>query len=129
MQTCIICGPDKTCKGHPQKRERKPPPEKCHVPAGECAACVCISKAAHISGDRHLLMSPREIQDALKVGPVFCHAAQTNKRKVDWSLTLPVRNAGIKDGAFCIELLEGWFYRNEIGEVWMDGAGAARKAA
>ena len=118
-QSCFICGPDKNCEGHPSRRPKRPRPERTIIPSGSCPACVVFGKSKHASGGRHLLQSPVDVQDALKVGPVFCVVNQNNKRQVDWQRAFPVRAAGRKDGAFCIELLEGWFDRVEINEIFM----------
>jgi len=117
-QTCLVCGPDKHCEGHPAKRARKPPVERIPIPAGACPVCTCITKEGH-RADRHLIQSPRHIVQALKVGPVFCYPNRNNKRKVDWRKPRVVRGATTRDGVFSIELLEGWFERQEINEVWM----------
>lgn len=128
-QTCLVCGPGVACAGHPAKKRRvKIPTEKKHVPQGECPACVCISKARHTKG-RHFLQSPSEIKEALKVGPVFCFLNKNNKRGLPWDRPFNVRGAGVRYEGFSVELLEGWFYRAEVGEVWMNADTRIKLAA
>lgn len=130
MQTCLICGPDVDCKGHPQKTRRmKPSVDKLVIPKGACPACVAFGKKIHAPKSRHLLQSPREVSDALRVGPVFCYPNRNNRRKLDWQQVFNVRNTRTKDGCFQIELLEGWFDRSEIGELWMNADTSIKVAA
>jgi hypothetical protein len=119
MQTCLICGPDVDCKGHPEKRQRSAP-EALHVTAACCPICENISDAPKTRG-RHRLGGAVQINRALTLGPVYCHLAKHERTpfgELNVDDDFVVTGARTRNGHLELNTAAGWLY--SFCEIWAE---------
>lgn len=118
-QSCLVCGPDKACEGHPPKRARKAAPENAHIPRDTCPICFVLGKRKAPSG-RHKLGGAAQINQALQFGPVWCRVKIDRNSpfgllKVEDDFTVHGVRRSLA-GGLELNTAAGWVV--SFGEVW-----------
>lgn len=112
-QTCLICGPDVDCAGHPAKKMRPRPLAHETATVGVCP--ICEHMHTETDNAKHSLGGLYQIKRALVFGPVFC-LSRKGIKKDDLPYQAVVHGTRIRDGALQLDTLEGW--TEDFEGVW-----------
>ena len=111
-QSCLVCGPDVDCAGHPA-RKVKPRAAVEKVTPGKCPICEHMDNKP--DRRKHSLGGYYQVRRALTFGPVLC-LSRKGVKKGDPAIESIVHGVRMKDGALQLDTLAGW--AEDFDHIW-----------